>query len=246
MRAALLLAMLCACRAELAELDGAFYSWDGRSVHCAVEVDDDAGWHWDDIAAGLDRARERGEVLELLVHNPGNSITWDHFEQLLAGVRDRALPFVTAKEMVSGTPTPGVALMYDDWSVDLWVESLPLLAQYQARATIYVAHYKWLAPAEKAMVRQLADAGNDIEAHGVFHIRGPSYVEDHGVATYIAEEVGPSIDLLRGDGYDVVSFAYPFGMRTDEMDRAILDTGEVAMVRALTKPQELRANPCPR
>jgi len=242
---ALLVCGLCACRAPLSELDGAFYSWDRRDVHCAVEIDDTAGWQWTDIADGLDRARDRGEVLEVLVHRPGESMSWDGFEQLLAGVRERELPFVTASEMTVGTGA-GVALMYDDWYLDIWLAAQPLLDKYQARATIYVAHYKWFEPAEKAKVRQLAEAGNDIEAHGTFHLRGPGYVEDHGVGSYLDEEVVPSIDLLAADGYDVVSFAYPFGMRTDEMDRAILDTGKVASVRALTKPQELRANPCPR
>jgi hypothetical protein len=240
-----LVVLVCACRAPLTELDGAFYNWDGRTVHCAVEVDDRAGFEWQDIADGLDRARANGEVLELLVHRPGDSMAWDRFEQLLAGVRERELAFVTATDLVRGTPTAGVALMYDDWWLDTWLASLDLLTKYQARVTLHIAHFDGFDDNLRAQVRQLADAGNDIQAHGVLHIRGPNYVESHGVSSYVADEVAPSIDGLRDAGYDVVTFAYPFGMHTDEIDRAILDTHKVATVRTLTKPQQLRENPCP-
>jgi peptidoglycan/xylan/chitin deacetylase (PgdA/CDA1 family) len=98
-------------------------------------------------------------------------------------------------------------------------------------------------PATRARGR--AAAGHDVEAHSVLHERGPTYVERHGLAAYLDEEVLPSIELLRADGYEVLSYAYPFGVRTDETDRAILDTGSVQMVRSLAKPNQLRANPCP-
>src|SRR5262249_7075929 len=155
---AALLGLLCACHTPLSELDGAFYSWDDREVHCAVEVEDRDGWPWQELLDGLDRARDNGEVVEMLVHRPGESMTWPRFEQLLAAARDRGLPFLTATDMVNGAGGAGIALMYDDWYLDTWLASLDLLAQYQARVTIYVAHYDGFDAAHKAQVRQLADA----------------------------------------------------------------------------------------
>jgi hypothetical protein len=234
-----------ACRTALDDLDGAFYAWDGRKVHCAVEIDDRAGWDLDDILAGMDRARDRGEVVELLVHIPGTTMTWPRLEAVLAGARDRGLPFLTVTELLRGTPRAGVSLQYDDWHTEEWVESMPLLAQYGAHVTLFVGRYPTMPATAHQQLAELAAAGHDIEAHSIKHQRGPTYVEQRGLRAYLDEEVVPSIDLLRGDGYEVLSYAYPFGVRTDETDRAILDSGAVEMVRALAKPNELRANPCP-
>jgi hypothetical protein len=237
--------LLAACRTPIDELDGAYYPWDGRKVHCAVEIDDRAGFAIEDILAGLDRARDTGEVLELLVHTPGVTMAWDRLEAVLAGARDRGLPFLAVADLVRGTPTAGVALMYDDWHTQEWLASEPLLAAYGAHVTLYVGRYAHMPASAHDQLRQLADAGHDVEAHSVHHLRGPTVVEERGLREYLDEEVLPSIDVLRADGYEVLSYAYPFGVRTNETDRAILDSGSVDVVRALAKPNQLRANPCP-
>ena len=189
--------------------------------------------------------RQTGEVLELLVHRPGESITWEKFEALLAGVRERQLDFLTATDMARGTPRGGIALMYDGEWLPAWLGSVDMLAQYDARVTIFVSRYARLQPEEHQQIRDLAAAGHDIEAHSVNHLRGPSFVEQHGMRAYLDEEVLPSIDVLRADGYDVVSFAYPFGTRTAEIDAALLETKSVPVLRALTRASQLRADPCP-
>jgi peptidoglycan/xylan/chitin deacetylase (PgdA/CDA1 family) len=234
-----------ACRTPLDELDGAFYAWDGRRVHCTIEIDDRAGFSLDDISAGLDRVQQTGEVLELLVHVPGESIMWPNLEAVLAAVKQRDLPFLTTTDMLRGEPRGGVALMYDDWYSAPWTESVPLLDEYGARVTVFVARYAGFEPARKAELQAMADKGHDIEAHSTYHRRGPSFVDEYGVRAYLDEEVLPSIDQLRADGYEVLSYAYPFGARTSETDEAILDTRQVEMVRSLSRANELRANPCP-
>ncbi|HEY5944301.1 MAG TPA: polysaccharide deacetylase family protein [Kofleriaceae bacterium] len=240
----LVIALAGACRTPLDELDGAFYAWDQRTVHCAVEIDDVAGFTLEQIFAGMDRVRDSGEVLELLVHTPGVSMTMDHLEAVLAGARDRGLPFLTITEVLHGTPRAGISLQYDDWHTKEWVDSMPLLDQYGAHVTLFVGRYPGMPPTAHLQLAALAAAGHDIEAHSITHSRGPGYVEEHGLTTYLDEEVMPSLDLLRGDGYEVLSYAYPFGVRTEQTDHAILGRG-VEMVRALAKPNELRANPCP-
>ena len=236
---------LCACRASIDELEGAYYAWDGREVHCSVEIDDRAGFSIAQIEAGMDRARDTGEVLELLVHTPGVSVTLERFEQVLAAAEARGLPFLTATELLRGVPRAGVALMYDDWHTPAWLETAPMLSEYGARVTMYVARYPTMSEERRAQLAELEAAGHDIEAHSVKHLRGPTFVEEYGLHAYVEDEVKPSIELLRADGYEVLSYAYPFGVRTDETDHAILDDGAVEMVRALAKPRQLRANPCP-
>jgi hypothetical protein len=244
-RLVVVLALASACRVPFDELTGAYYAWDDRSVHCAVEIDDHAGFSLDAIFAGMDRVQHTGEVIELLVHTPGVTVSWERLEAVLAGARDRGLPFLTATEMLRGAPRAGVSLQYDDWHTKEWVESMDLLARYGAHVTLYVGRYPGMPVTAHLQLRQLADAGHDVEAHSIMHQRGPGYVEQHGLQAYLDEEVLPSIELLRGDGYEVVSYAYPFGVRTEETDHAIIDSGSVELVRALAKPNELRANPCP-
>jgi hypothetical protein len=243
--ALILLACVAACRTPISELDGAFYAWDDRKVHCAVEIDDVAHYDLDAIYAGMDRARDTGEVLELLVHVPGVTVSFERIEEVLAGARARGLPFLTITDVLRGPAMAGVALMYDDWHTHEWVQTMPMLDQYDARVTLYVGRYPGISPTAHVELAQLAAAGHDVEAHSISHLRGPTMVEEYGVRAYLDDEVLPSIDLLRADNYEVLSYAYPFGVRTDETDRAILDEGSVQMVRALAKPNELRANPCP-
>jgi hypothetical protein len=243
--ALIVIACASACRTPISELDGAFYAWDQRSVHCAVEIDDRAGQELDAIYAGMDRARDTGEVIELLAHKPGETMAWDRLEAVLAGARDRGLPFLTATELLRGPAMAGVALMYDDWHTAAWVESMPLLERYGAHVTLYVARYTGISPEAHVELAMLDQAGHDVEAHSIAHLRGPTFVEEYGLGSYLDDEVVPSIDLLRDDGYEVLSYAYPFGVHTSETDRAILDAGGVQMVRALAKPNDLRANPCP-
>lgn len=238
-------AVLAGCKTPIDELDGAFFAWDDRKVHCAVEIDDRAGYDLDTILAGMDRARETGEVLELLVHTPGVTVTMERLEAVLAGARDRNLPFLTVADLLSGPAMAGISLQYDDWHTKEWVESMPLLDRYGAHVTLYLGRYPGMSETAHLQLAALAAAGHDIEAHSISHLRGPTVVEEYGLQAYLDDEVVPSIELLRDDGYEVQSYAYPFGVRTDETDRAILDSGAVKMVRALAKPRQFRANPCP-
>ncbi|HEY0254457.1 MAG TPA: polysaccharide deacetylase family protein [Kofleriaceae bacterium] len=239
------LGLLAGCAREpLTEQAGAFYAWDDRQVHCAAEIDDSDDIPMSSITDALDRASQDGTVLELLVHRPGESMTRDKFATLLQAITDRQLPFLTVKDMLAGPPRAGVALMFDDAYPDIWLGVEDLLEQNNAHVTLYITWYSRIDQTARDQIRQLADAGHDIEAHSVNHLRGPNYVEAHGLDTYITQEVVPSFTLLRADGYDPVSFAYPFGMRTDEIDRAVLASG-AKTVRALVQPNPARAATCP-
>jgi peptidoglycan/xylan/chitin deacetylase (PgdA/CDA1 family) len=240
------LAILTAgCRAEVAELDGIYYDGDGRLVHCALNLDASAGVRFDEIDAALDRAAARGEVVELYAHRPGYTVSLDKLEHVLAGARDRDLPFVTYADFAAGGGAgAGIALSFDDAGVYAWIAARPLFQQYGARATFFVAHYDTFNPDDYDGVRQLAADGHEIAAHSMRHLRAPEYVEEHGLAAYLADEALPSIELLRADGYSVVSYAYPFGARTAELDRAL--AAHVTVLRSVAFPVDGPIGPCPR
>ncbi len=234
------------CQLDIGQVDGAFYDWDHRTVHCSVELDSDADNSNASIDSALDRAADHGEVAELYAHHPTVTIPDSRIEYVLAGAQQRGLSFYTYEQLADPTtqPGPGLALSFDDTSVDDWVATLPLFEQYGAHVTFFVSRYRDLSDAQHAELHTLADAGHAIEAHTVMHLRGPEYVEDHGLDAYMDDEVTPSITALRDEGFPVNAFAYPFGARTADTDKAILD--QVKVLRSVAFTWNIVASPCPR
>ncbi len=240
---ACLAALLGACQADLDELDG-IYSTGKRAVHCAVDLDSVGNVSLESIDRGLDRARDHGEIIELYAHSPGRTVKLDVLDHVLAGAAARDLRFVTYADFAAGdTPGAGLALSFDDTSVRAWHDTLPLFAQYGAHVTFFISRYAAMTDEEHALIAELAAAGHEIAAHTVNHLNAPSYVEDHGLGTYLADEVWPSIDVLERDGYAVTSFAYPFGWSTSEIDDAI--GKRVPVLRSVEFTYSGAVSPCP-
>jgi peptidoglycan/xylan/chitin deacetylase (PgdA/CDA1 family) len=197
------------------------------------------------VKAGLDRAMRTGEVIELYAHDPGRSVGWDELEAVLAEIARRGLPFFTYADIArhSVAPSAGVLLSFDDANVASWVEGIPLYASYGARLTFFVAFFDRLDDNERAGLHELANAGHAVEAHSMRHLRAPLYVERNGVGAYLEQEALPSIQLLEADGFDVTSYAYPYGARTGELDRALLN--HVDLVRSVAFTWTGPADPCP-
>jgi peptidoglycan/xylan/chitin deacetylase (PgdA/CDA1 family) len=237
-------ALLAGCQQDLRELDAAFYDGDGRLVHCGINLDTKSSISLVSLDGGLDRARDRGEVVELYAHHPGVSVPVATIEHVLAGARDRGLGFFTYADFAHGrAASPGVALSFDDTSVDAWVALRPLFAQYQARVTFFVSRYKYLGDAQHAGLKLLAADGHAVEAHSVQHFHAPDYVDDHGIDAYLRDELDPSIAALRADGFEVDAFAYPFGVRTGQLDDAIAK--RVPVIRSVEFSYPVVQSPCP-
>jgi hypothetical protein len=213
-------------------MDGIFYDGDARKVHCAANLDDAAKLSLDSILGAIDRAAERDEVIELYTHSPGKTVPVARLEAVLGHARARGLSFVTYGDLAAGVAGPGIALSFDDRATDAWFSIRPLLSG--TRVTFFVSAYAFADDLGRAQLRALADDGHEIAAHSVLHLRAPPYVEDHGLDAYLDDEVVPSIEVLRQDGYAVSSFAYPFGARTGELDDAILE--HVRVVRTIEFP----------
>ena len=237
---------LTACHHELADVDGIFDDGSGQKVHCAVNLDGSADNSLGSVDGALDRAADRGEILELYAHHPGVTVSTTTIDHVLAGAASRGLAFVQYRDFANGTAHgPGLALSFDDTSITAWFDTMPLFAQYGAKVTFFVSRFEFISDAERAQLHALAAAGQDIEAHSVLHLRAPEYVEQNGLGAYLDKEAQPSIDLLAADGFDVVAYAYPFGSRTGQLDHAMLE--RVAVVRSVAFPwSDGVASPCPR
>jgi hypothetical protein len=242
---------LAGCQQNIGDMDGVFYNGDGRLVHCAVDLDTSARNGNASVDTGLDRARDRSEVVELYAHDPGagGTVTPDKIEHVLAGAQARGLAFVTyrdfaIKDDLDTDIAPGLALSFDDTFVEAWVALRPMFQQYHARLTFFISHYRQLSATAHDGLELLAADGHDIEAHTVMHLRAPDYVEDHGLDAYLHDEMDPSIQALVDDGYEVHAFAYPFGARTSELDAAIAK--RVPVIRSVSFSYPEAESPCPR
>jgi hypothetical protein len=241
---ATLAAVAGGCQRSLDDVDGVFYDGDGRLVHCGVNLDTTANTSIASIDAALDRARDRGEVVELYAHHPGDTVPIEKLEHVLAGARDRGLAYFTYADFAHDRPAEaGLALSFDDTSVEAWFALRPMLQRYGAQVTFFVSRYYNLGDGEHQLLKQLASEGHAVEAHSVLHLRAPEYVEQRGLNAYVHDEVDPSIAILRNDGFTVEAFAYPFGARTGELDRAI--ARRISVIRSVAFTYELVDDPCP-
>lgn len=236
------------CHYDIGEVDSVFYAGGERQVHCAVDIDARTHNGFASIDSGLDRARDRGEVVEIYAHQPGVTVPVATLEHLVHGALDRGLTFYTYDDFARGgidpgATGPGIALSFDDSAIDLWTQIRPLLAEPGVRVTFFVSRYHEFSDDGRAELRDLASDGHAIEAHTVNHLHAPDYVERYGLQQYMDEEAQPSIDRLVADGYDVQAFAYPFGSRTSELDRALL--GRVKVLRSISYAWEPVESPCP-
>lgn len=236
------------CRSSLDDVDSIFYDGDDRTVHCAMNLDKATGSaeHNRNVFNGLDRAAAEGQIIELFAHRPGVTVDWDDLEAVIAGAAARQLPFYTYAELLAGPTGPGIALSFDDAGITSWYQGRDMFKRYGARATFFVTRYATWNEEWRQLLRDLASDGHSVEPHGRYHYDSPKYVEDHGVRAFLDDEVLPSLESLRADGYTPTTYAYPFGARTPETDEAILRY--LPRLRSLTYSFDgpLVSQPCPR
>jgi len=232
-------------RVPLDEMNEIYYHWDHKQVVCAANLDTRSGNDLDSIFAGLERARDRGEIIGLYTHNPGYTVPWDKLEAVVAKAAELKLDFITYPQLDGELPQRGgILLSFDDSAIESWYMARPMFDRYGAKVTFFVTRYDLWNEVERAELHDLAADGHAIEAHGKRHVRGPAYVTENGLGSYMSNEVLPSIELLRADGFTPTVFAYPFGMRTGETDREILKY--VKRVRSVSFSVEgAVGDPCP-
>lgn len=201
------------------------YPWDDRRVLCSDAIDDlDAPAPWDIVEDQMQVAERTGAVLTLHAHKPGITVSLAAIQRVLLMAEQHHLAYLTYRELdAGGPPRAGLALAFDDNSIDLWFSMRGLLAERGAHVTFFVTRWYSRSDQERAELKQLFDDGNDVEPHSVNHLHAPDYVRAHGLAAYLADEVQPSIDGLLEAGYPPPTvYAYPFGETTDELNTAIL------------------------
>jgi PKD repeat protein len=129
--------------------------------------------------------------------------------------------YITVTEAPPGGSHAGIALTFDDNYVEEWYAIRPMLQQYNAHATFFVAAFGSLDENQIEMLRTLQEDGNEIAFHGTYHTEAEPYLQNHTVQQYLNYEIIPGLTLMRNAGFDPVDFAYPGGSDTPAATQAL-------------------------
>jgi hypothetical protein len=204
-----LIALAAGCHDD----DWLHYHWDDRRVLCSQTLDDlSSDYDANLVEQSFDYAANNDAVALFHAHTPGKTITRDAIEYTFQQAQAHGLEFVGYDELFEGQPArPAVAFAFDDHHIDDWWEIRDLFQAYDARVTFFISRFDTFTDEGKAKLAALAADGHQIEAHTMHHASARTYGNEHGADAYVADEVRPSMDLLRDAGYATTAFAYPFG-----------------------------------
>ncbi len=116
----------------------------------------------------------------------------------------------------------GIAFTFDDRYVEEWYSARDLFNKYNIHATFFIAHPEKLTEEQVSMLHSLQDDGHEIACHSMNHIDAPEFLKNHSINQYLNQEVLPAINKMKGFGFTVKTYAYPFGKNTPESDKALL------------------------
>lgn len=121
------------------------------------------------------------------------------------------------KEPKRGT----VFLTFDDSAVDDWYALADSLRDIDYKATYYVTNYHEFDLTKKVRLKSLYERGHEVGHHSYDHPSLEAYADkpfDH----YLEEQIFPLQQLFEADGYQVTSFAYPYGIVLPYSDSLLL------------------------
>jgi len=129
----------------------------------------------------------------------------------------------------------GYVLSFDDSYVREWYDHRDIFEEYDVSATFFVTRFAQLTPSQIDMLKELERNGHEIGSHSYSHIDALEYAAAHSVAEYVNVEVIPAMDIMKEHGFDVNSFAFPFGANNEELNMEVLKY--VKVIRDVTDVQ---------
>ncbi|KLU04778.1 cell surface protein [Rhodopirellula islandica] len=129
----------------------------------------------------------------------------------------------TTHELRESTPAPltegGIVLTFDDRNFDGWMQALPLLDEFGAKATFFISG-KIDAVAIDA-IQKLQAYGHAIGSHSVNHLKAVEYFEENSAETFMRREITPQLSEFQAANVTAVSFAYPMSRNNAATDEAL-------------------------
>ena len=139
----------------------------------------------------------------------------------------------------------GLALQFDDGWHSWLTEVAPLVKAHGGVASGFVNN-KYVLDGRITMdeLRRLQDEyGWEIGSHTANHQNAPRYVQSKGLDAWLANELEPSLALLRGGGLRVDALVFPFNASTPEIAAAALErVGSYRRVDSLALADGVRAD----
>lgn len=134
-----------------------------------------------------------------------------------------------------GEPKPykaGVILSFDDAYVDEWYEADQALKKYGWKATFNVCRIDSIGAPQIKKLLELQKEGHEIAAHGYHHYNAVKFVNKNGIDAYMKQEIDPMIVSMKRLGFNVTTFAYPYGERSEALDKALSKDYKIIRGRA--------------
>jgi PKD repeat protein len=123
--------------------------------------------------------------------------------------------YITVTEGQPGQSHAGVAITFDDNSIENWYAIRSVLKTYNANVTFFVSNYATLGESEIGMLRTLQADGHEIGYHGYGHLDASIYLENHTISEYMSNEIINGVTLMQTDGFNPVDFSLPNGHGDD-------------------------------
>lgn len=114
----------------------------------------------------------------------------------------------------------GVSFTFDDQNIEEWVNYADLFDEYEIKATFFITRPHLLDAKQIEGLKYLSSKGHEIACHGMNHISANGFVDS--TDKYLNVEILPALGILDSLGFDIQSFAYPFGHAPKEMNDALL------------------------
>jgi len=128
----------------------------------------------------------------------------------------------------------GVVITFDDRYVSNWVWADSVLDNYDWKATFCVSGPQVLSDVQFSDLRALKNSGHEIAGHGVAHRNAVDYVAAYGMDAYLNDEILPMINIMKTEDIEPVTFAYPYGTHSQEIDDTLMTYFKV--LRSTTYP----------
>lgn len=121
----------------------------------------------------------------------------------------------------------GVVLTFDDYYISNWLEVDSVFQYSDWKATFCITKYHTLSEEDKNGIKYLQNEGHEIAFHGTNHINVKTYLNTHSIQEYLEYEIIPDLIMMKTDGLDVKTFAYPYGARNEKSDSALAQYFEI-------------------
>lgn len=126
----------------------------------------------------------------------------------------------------------GVVISFDDAYVDEWFNADKVLKKYNWKATFCVCRIDSIGAPQIKKLLELQKEGHEIAGHGYHHYNAVKFVAAHGINEYVKQEIEPMMASMKRLSFNVTSFAYPYGERSDAIDKALTTKYKVIRGRA--------------